>query len=136
MPSGRSKKTEGLELNVTHQLLICAANVNLLGENIHIIKKNTEAPLYAPIQSYAGRLLHLNPLVNWATQKLPPTIITAGSLNQKPKKLNSYIIMALYIQDQNVIFCNNIYLTACVYLCKTFYHMKIMFTTHKLLNNL
>jgi hypothetical protein len=38
---------EDLEMNGLHPLLLYADNVNLLGEKINIIQKNTEAPLGA-----------------------------------------------------------------------------------------
>jgi hypothetical protein len=38
---------KGLKLNGTHQLLLYADDVNILGRNIHSVKKNTDALLVA-----------------------------------------------------------------------------------------
>jgi hypothetical protein len=38
---------EGLKLNRTHQLLVYADDVNVLGGSIHTVTKNTEALLVA-----------------------------------------------------------------------------------------
>ena len=38
---------DGLKLNGTHQILVCADDVNILGRSVYTIKKNSEALIVA-----------------------------------------------------------------------------------------
>jgi hypothetical protein len=38
---------EGMELDWTRQLLVCADDIKLLGENIHVMSRNAETVLVA-----------------------------------------------------------------------------------------
>jgi hypothetical protein len=40
-----------LKLNITHQLLVYAADVNILGGSVHTVKKNTETLVVASKES-------------------------------------------------------------------------------------
>jgi hypothetical protein len=42
-------KQVGLELNGTHQLLVYADDMNLLGDNMGTIMKNTQALIYTSV---------------------------------------------------------------------------------------
>jgi hypothetical protein len=41
---------KGFKLKGTHELLLCADDVNVLDENMDVVKKNTEAVLQAAIK--------------------------------------------------------------------------------------
>ena len=45
-----SGKQDGLKLNSTHQLLVYANDVNILGGSVHTVKKNAEALVAATKQ--------------------------------------------------------------------------------------
>jgi hypothetical protein len=51
---------EGLKLNGTHQLLVYADNVNILGKNIHTIKKNTGLEVNAEKTKESGIIFTIN----------------------------------------------------------------------------
>jgi len=58
---------EGLKLNGTYQLLIYAADVNILGRSMHTIKNKTEALVC--ISKENGLELNANKLSTWSCLK-------------------------------------------------------------------
>jgi hypothetical protein len=42
VPLEVSVNQEGLKLNITHQILLYADDVNILGGSVHTLRKNTE----------------------------------------------------------------------------------------------
>jgi len=52
-----------LKLNGSHQLLVYAVDVNLLGESVHTVKENTETSVFASkeneLEVYADKTKHM-----------------------------------------------------------------------------
>jgi hypothetical protein len=96
---------EELKLNETHQLLAYAYDINIVGENVDTIQKNTEALLYASKE--VG--LEVNPvgfLEDMAMFKYLGTTLTGqnclhGEIMSRINSGNAY-----YHSVQNLLFCS------------------------------
>jgi hypothetical protein len=93
----------GKKLNRTHQLLVCADDVNLLGSNIDTMKKNTETFIGARkevgLEVNAKRIKYMLLSHNHNAWKNSDVKIT----NRYFENLAQFMYMGMIVTNQNLI---------------------------------